>query len=121
VDGSHASGGDVPALASRSAESVKQLLGRQIRAVVGSDRYPAYNRLDLSRRQVCWAHLLRDFQALAERKGEPAVVGPHLLKHASQMSALWYRSRDGTSSRPDFQKLVQPMRREMRDLPSTHR
>jgi transposase len=103
-------------LASRSAESVKQLLGRQIRAVVGSDRYSAYNSLDLSQRQVCWAHLLRDFQALAERKGEPAVIGQLLLNQAAQMFALWYRIRDGTLSRPDFQQLVQPIRREIRSL-----
>jgi transposase len=103
-------------LASRSAESVKQLLGRQIRAVVGADRYSAHNSLNLSQRQVCWAHLLRDFQASAERKGEPVVVGPLLLKQASQMFALWNRSRDGTLSRPDFQQLVQPIRREIRCL-----
>jgi transposase len=103
-------------LASRSAESVKQLLGRQIRTIVGSDRYSAYNGLDLSQRQVCWAHLLRDFQALVERKGESADVGQLLLQQAGQMFALWYRIRDGTLSRPDFQQLVQPIRHEIRCL-----
>jgi transposase len=103
-------------LTGRSAESVKQLLGRQIRGVVGSDRYSAYNSLDLSQRQVCWAHLLCNFQALAERKGDSAVIGQLLLKQAAQMFALWYRIRDGTLSRPDFQQLVRPIRREIRCL-----
>jgi transposase len=103
-------------LAGRSAASLKQLLGERISAIVGSDRYSAYNGLDLSQRQVCWAHLLRDFQALVERKGESAVIGQLLLKQAAQMFALWYRIRHGTLSRPDFQQMVQPIRREIRSL-----
>jgi transposase len=94
-------------LANLSAASLKQLLGERINAIVGSDRYSAYNDLDLSRRQVCWAHLLRDFQALVERKGESATIGQLLLKQAAQMFALWYRVHDGTLSRPDFQQLMQ--------------
>jgi transposase len=100
-------------LASRSAASVKQLLGQQIRTIVGSDRYVAYNSLDLSQRQVCWAHLLRDFQAFVERQGESAIIGQLLLKQASQMFALWYRVRDGTLSHADFQQLMQPIRHEV--------
>src|SRR5262245_58380514 len=31
--------------------------------VLTTDRYPAYNHLPVDERQVCWAHLRRDFQA----------------------------------------------------------
>jgi len=34
--------------------------------VVTSDRWWAYNHLPLARRQICWSHLRRDFQAQAE-------------------------------------------------------
>jgi transposase len=40
-------------------------------------------------------------QLLGERIN--AVVGQLLLKQAAQMFAPWYRIRDGTLSRPDFQ------------------
>ncbi len=57
--------------------------------MTGSDRYVAYNWLDVTCRQVCWAHLLRDFQAFVERKGESAIIGQLLLKQAALMFELW--------------------------------
>jgi len=37
--------------------------------ILTSDRYSAYNWLAVSQRQVCWAHLKRDFTQIAERAG----------------------------------------------------
>ncbi len=48
--------------ASRSGAVARQLLGEDYDGVVGTDRCSAYNWLDPSQRQVCWSHLLRDFQ-----------------------------------------------------------
>jgi hypothetical protein len=31
-----------------------------------SDRWSAYNFIDSARRQLCWAHLFRDFEWIAE-------------------------------------------------------
>jgi transposase len=100
-------------MASRSAAAAKQLLGQQIAAIIGSDRFSAYNWLDSSRRQLCWAHLLRDFQAFAERKGESAMIGQALLQQVSQMFAFWYRVRDGTLAHADFQVVMRPIRQEI--------
>ena len=36
--------------------------------VLTTDRYPVYAHLPGERRQVCWAHLRRDFQAMIDRK-----------------------------------------------------
>jgi len=46
------------------------LLGETFDGVVSSDRYKAYLRIPLERRQVCWAHLKRNLIAFAERSGE---------------------------------------------------
>jgi transposase len=100
-------------MASRSAAAAKQLLGQQIAAVIGSDRFSAYSWLDSSQRQVCWAHLLRDFQAFVERKGESAMIGHALLHQASHMFGLWYRVRAGTLSHGDFQVAISPIRQEI--------
>jgi transposase len=49
----------------RHEDHAKELLGNT-QAIVTSDRWWAYTHLPLHRRQLCWAHLKRDFQAHAE-------------------------------------------------------
>jgi len=96
----------------RSALGAEKLLGSHFSGSVGSDRYGAYNWLDPHCRQVCWAHLKRDFQAWVERGGESQVIGRLLLVHLKKIFGLWHRVRDGTLSRADFQTVMQPIRRE---------
>ncbi|MBE7531401.1 MAG: transposase [Ardenticatenaceae bacterium] len=43
------------------------LLGSDYGGIVTSDRHSAYNWLADERRQLCWSHLQRDFQALVDR------------------------------------------------------
>lgn len=56
--------------------------GQQPKGVVVSDRYSAYAFIDAAQRQVCWAHLLRDFTRIAERAGPAGKVGRRLLAQA---------------------------------------
>jgi transposase len=97
----------------RGAQGSEQLLGEDYNGIVGSDRYSAYNWLDPDRRQVCWAHLKRDFQAFVDRGGESKTVGRLLLEQVKQFFALWYRVRDGILSRSDFQTAMQPIRKDV--------
>lgn len=97
----------------RSASQAEALLGKDYLGIVGSDRYGAYNWINPTRRQVCWAHLKRDFQALLERGGESQVIGRMLLARIKQFFGFWHRFRDGTLSRTDFQTLIQPIRQEV--------
>jgi transposase len=103
-------------VATRGAAGVKQLLGEAFCGIVGSDRWSAYNWLDPERRQLCWAHLKRDFQALVERGGEPARVGQALLACVAQLFGLWHRVRDGTLSQTDFQGAMQPLQTRVGEL-----
>lgn len=96
----------------RGAGGVDALLGADYNGIIGSDRYSAYNHLEAGQRQVCWAHLLRDFQALVDRGGHSQIVGRMLLAQAGRMFSLWDRVRDGTLSRTDFQVAMQPIRHE---------
>ena len=50
--------------------------------VLTTDRYPAYDHLPVGERQVCWAHLRRDFQAMIDRRNAGGAVGEDLLMHA---------------------------------------
>jgi transposase len=63
---------------SRGQEAAKALLGAQPQGVIVSDRYASYNFIDLQQRQVCWAHLLRDFARIATRQGQTGVIGARL-------------------------------------------
>jgi transposase len=65
---------------SRGAEVAKELLGTDRRKVVISDRFQS--DAWIKRRQFCWAHLDRDFQAMVDRGGASAEVGRLLLGHS---------------------------------------
>jgi transposase len=103
-------------LATRSGEGVKRLLGEGFTDILGSDRWTAYLGFDPVRRQVCWAHLKRDFQALNDRGGESQVIGKLLLKQIPLLFGHWRRVRDGTLKRADFSALIQPIRMDVRNL-----
>jgi transposase len=72
--------------------------------VLTTDRYPAYDHLPVGRRQVCWAHLRRDFQAMIDRRGAGAVVGEDLLTYADILLDQWKRVRDGVLTRRGFRQ-----------------
>jgi len=103
-------------LTTRSAQGVKQLLGEAFPGIVGSDRWSAYNGLDPQRRQLCWAHLKRDFQKLVERGGESTRLGQGLLAQVEELFRLWGQVRAGTLRRADFQVKVQPIRTHIQEL-----
>ncbi|MBE7533664.1 MAG: IS66 family transposase [Ardenticatenaceae bacterium] len=102
--------------ATRSKQGVVALLGSDYGGIVTSDRHSAYNWLADERRQLCWSHLQRDFQALVDRGGESAVIGRLLLAQSRQMFTLWHRVRDGTLTHPAFQTAMQPIRHEVESL-----
>lgn len=103
-------------IATRGAVGAQQLLGSVVKSIVGSDRWNGYTWLDPARRQVCWAHLKRDFQALVERGGESERIGGALLEQVEKMFGLWHRVRDGTLSRADFQTAMLPIQARIGDL-----
>ncbi len=103
-------------LTSRSAASARQVIGSLTGKIVGTDRYSAYTWMAVWFRQVCWAHLKRDFQVLVERGGESQRIGQALLAQAEQLFSLWHRVRDGPLSRADFQLQVQPLRQQVGEL-----
>lgn len=84
--------------------------------VLTTDRYPVYTHLNKHKRQVCWAHLRRDFQAMIDRNGAGSQIGTQLLGCADRMFACWYRVRDGTRSRATFRSVYVPeLRRQVRE------
>jgi len=93
---------------SRGAKVIREMLGENYRGVLTSDRWTAYGWI--KRRQLCWAHLRRDFQAMIDRCDSGSDIGTSLLSLSDQMFHWWHRVRDGTLARSSFQKYVGPLR-----------
>ena len=96
--------------ASRGAKVLWELLGEEYSGVLTSDRAKAYNGQPLHRRQICWAHLRRDFQAMIDRGGAGAAVGEMLLEYADVGFGWWHWVRDGTWAHSTFQRYMRWLR-----------
>ena len=71
----------------RDRDSAKALLGDDPDGVIVSDRYAVYLFIDDSQRQLCLAHVLRDFIALGERGGAPGRLGRKLTHQLTDVFA----------------------------------
>ena len=98
---------------SRGQEAAKQLLG-DFTGFLGSDRCECYSWVDAGKRQLCWSHLFRDFQAIAERKGASKEVGEALLARGYRLFHWWHRVKDGKMSKEQFREAVKLLREGMR-------
>jgi transposase len=99
--------------ATRCGKVARVLLGPAYRQVVTSDRWKSYN--GFRRRQFCWSHLRRDFQAMIDRQNSWTAIGKKLLGLSDRMFAWWHRVRDGTLSRSSFQVYISGLRAEVRE------
>jgi len=95
---------------SRSTAAAIELLGNAFGGIVVSDRFSAYNHLPTQQRQLCWAHLIRDLVAIAERPGASAEFGAELLGLQQQLFGHWHRYKDGTIDWPALQQSCRPIR-----------
>ena len=95
---------------SRSTAAAIELLGSSFGGIVVSDRFSAYNHLPTQQRQLCWAHLIRDLTAIAERTGASAEFGAQLLGLQQQLFDHWHRYKDGTIDWPALQQSCRPIR-----------
>ena len=101
---------------SRGGQVARELLGEQFTGILVTDRYSAYNWYPVRWRQLCWAHLLRDFEAMRVRGGRSEEIGAALLAQAHQMFTWWHRVREGTLRRSTFRTYMTPLRREVERL-----
>jgi len=99
----------------RAATVLDDLLTTAFRGIVNCDRAKMY--WQCGRLQWCWAHLKRDFQALIDSDDRQAKrLGHDLMRPTRKMFSAWARYRDGTITRVGFQRLMQPIRREVDSL-----
>jgi len=101
---------------SRGGQVARELLGETFSGILVTDRSSAYNWYPVRWRQVCWSHVLRDFEALRDRGGASEEIGAPLLGQAHQMFVWWHRVREGTLQRSTLRSYMSPLRREVEGL-----
>jgi len=100
----------------RSVLGLTALLGAEIHGIVCSDRWGVYNGVPAERRQVCWAHLKRDFQKIVEGGGPSAFVGRKGRPLVKKVFAAWHAFRNGQDTRAQLQAKLAPVMNRMNRL-----
>lgn len=101
-------------MGSRCTGAAQRLLG-SFSGFLCTDRFSAYLFFK-GLRQVCWAHLKRDFQAIFEMGGVGQTLGKELLRLTRRMFHWWHRVRDGTMSWEEFQRKMEYIRRRVEEI-----
>jgi transposase len=103
---------------SRHEDHAREILADS-RAVVTSDRWWAYNHLAVARRQICWSHLQRDFQAQAEGIGAEKEFGELALTICDELFWSW-EIYQHTHDRRELKRRIARLRRELKAVLRTY-
>jgi len=93
----------------RGRDSLRQLLGQSIQGVLCSDRWSAYNLMAVMSRQICWAHLKRDFQKWVDYGPQTTAIGQAGLKAVQKLFASWESFQQRAMDRPGLQADLAPV------------
>jgi len=98
---------------SRGKKSCKKLIGENYAGILITDRYAAYNIVDIESRQLCWAHLKRDFARIAGRSGIPGRIGDELLALENKLFKHWHNYKAKAISFATFSALADSIQKNM--------
>jgi hypothetical protein len=77
----------------RGQEWASKLLGC-FAGILTSDRWCGYNHYSPEKRQLCWAHLIRDFKAMCASGPVGEAIGIALRKEARRIFRMWHRFKN---------------------------
>jgi transposase len=95
---------------SRCGKSLKTLIGEAYKGIIHSDRHKPYLKLEASRHQLCWAHLIRNLRGLAQRAGPAKEWAESCLLESEKLFAAWQQFKREEVSRAELMELVEPIR-----------
>jgi transposase len=98
----------------RHEDHAKEILA-DTKAIVTSDRWWAYAHLPLARRQLCWAHLRRDFAAHAEGLAAEKEFGEHGLALCERVFWAWEVFAH-TGDRHELKLTIRRLQREFKPI-----
>jgi len=101
---------------SRGKAVAQAMLGEDFQGTLISERWCGYNWVPALKRQVCWAHLVREFEGFVERAKEAKRLGELLLAEVFVLFEWWHLVKEGLLTRATFQKKMRPLMREVERL-----
>lgn len=87
----------------RSRAAFERFIGG-FEGFIMSDRFSVYSKLSPEERQLCWAHLIRDFRKLVDRNGGAEGIGEWALKEIEGMFELWHSYLDQKIDKTEMQQ-----------------
>ena len=103
----------------RNREAFRKLLFAFVGILI-TDRFSVYRIHGALMRQLCWAHLKRNFRAIAERGGKARSLGTSGLKIVKAVFQEWYRFRRGEITRHGLRCRIAPIRKRLDRLLTRH-
>jgi transposase len=102
----------------RNLTALKRLLGDQWIGILCSDRWRVYDEWPLLQRQVCWAHLKRNWEKHAERGGTAQRLAEACLSVHRRVFQLWHLYRGGGTFAA-LDEGIAPLILELQDILAT--
>lgn len=100
----------------RNLKALQRLLGTEFIGILCSDRWRAYDEWPLLRRQVCWAHLKRNWENLIERGGKATAIGQACLDVHARVFELWHLYRGGGIRFKELDEAMAPLMLHLLDI-----
>jgi transposase len=101
----------------RNIAALRSLLGGVLCGICCSDRWVVYRDWpDPYARQLCWAHLKRNWEKMVERGRVAKRYAVKCLAIHAQVFELWHLFRGGGCTRPELETRMQPLVEELQAL-----
>jgi transposase len=97
----------------RNAAVLLLLVGRTLQGILCSDRWRAYDGVPVLQRQVCWAHLKRNWEKLQQRRGKAQQIGEACLAIKDRVFEQWHLFRGGGLTRSQLDDQLAPFALEL--------
>lgn len=100
----------------RNLSALHRVVGAKLHGILVSDRWCVYDEWPAERRQLCWAHIKRNWEKQIERGGAAQRVGDAWLDAQRRVFELWHAFRGGGFSRTELDERMAPLVEELGDV-----
>jgi transposase len=100
----------------RNLSALHRVVGEKLAGILVSDRWCVYDEWSVERRQLCWAHIKRNWEKRIERGGANRRVGEAWLAVQHRVFELWHAFRGGGFSRAELDERMEPLVEELGEV-----